>query len=265
MSERCPLLPTTPVLVEKIWGGDRMGPRVGEAWHVSDLPNGQSQHLGEDLHAWVARYGRSLVGERAEDDARFPLLLKLIDAADDLSVQVHPSKAAAAERPGAHPKDETWLILEKDAGARVLHGFNAGVDRAAFEAATEAGHPEDLLRAVPVEPGDVVRVVPGTMHAIGRGTFLLELQEPRSPPSAPTSPRPSSRPRSLARATTSSSTPPAIASSACGSTRRAPSSSTAGAPCSAWSSTARRSSRGATRWLSALASRPSSSPRTPRR
>jgi mannose-6-phosphate isomerase len=174
----CPLLPTEPVLVEKIWGGDRMGPRMGEAWHVADLENGQSTHLGEPLSSWVARHGRDLIGTRARDDHRFPLLLKLIDAADDLSVQVHPSRAAAAKDPGAHPKDETWLILEKDEGARVLHGFRDGVDRASFAKAVEDGHPEDLLRSVPVEPGDVVRVVPGTMHAIGRGTFLLELQEP---------------------------------------------------------------------------------------
>lgn len=187
-----PLLPMRPLFFEKIWGGHRLsrvegkgapeGRPVGESWEVADLEEGESVVAGgplegERLGALVERFGAALVGTRAPE-GRFPLLVKLIDASNDLSVQVHPGRHNAHLLAGARPKDEAWLILDSDAGGRVLHGFQDGVDEAAFRAAIADGRAHELLRSVPVRPGDVVHVSPGVFHAIGRGVFLLEVQEP---------------------------------------------------------------------------------------
>lgn len=186
-----------PVLVEKVWGGGELSRRgkvaadaaidvehIGEAWEVADLPGGQSTvdggpFAGRPLHSLVEEFGRELVGTAAPDVGAFPLLVKLIDASDDLSVQVHPNAAQAAEREGAAPKDECWLVLGTQAGARLAHGFvHDRVTKEAFRQALEDKNPEALLRFVEVKNGDVLRVSPGTVHAIGRGVFLLEVQEP---------------------------------------------------------------------------------------
>lgn len=191
------LLPMRPVLVEKVWGGSELhrrgkaAPRegldvekIGEAWEVADLPNGQSTvesgpFSGRTLRSLVEEFGRALVGDAASDANAFPLLVKLIDASDDLSVQVHPNAAQAATKEGAAPKDECWLVLGAQKGARLAHGFaHDGVTRNAFEQAVAQKTPEELLRFVEVKPGDTLRVSPGTVHAIGRGVFLLEIQEP---------------------------------------------------------------------------------------
>src|SRR5690554_4384287 len=123
-----------PLLIEKIWGGRKLHshfakdlPPVGsygESWEVADLPEGQSRVdagllEGKTLSAVVALWGRDLVGTAAPDAQRFPLLVKLLDAADDLSVQVHPGHADLADLPGAHSKDECWLILDAEPGASI--------------------------------------------------------------------------------------------------------------------------------------------------
>ena len=186
-----------PFVVEKIWGGNKLAQRnkapreehldlehLGEAWEVADLAEGQSvvasgRYVGETLGALVARYGTALVGTNAPQADAFPLLVKLIDASDDLSVQVHPNAAQAQTREGARPKDECWLVLDVDPGARLAHGFvDDNSTREGFRAALEANRPEEMLRFVDVKPGDILRVSPGTVHAIGRGVFLLEIQEP---------------------------------------------------------------------------------------
>ncbi|MCC7074355.1 MAG: class I mannose-6-phosphate isomerase [Deltaproteobacteria bacterium] len=195
------LLGMRPHYVDKLWGGTRIARlpakgraghappvdvRVGESWEVADLPEGSSTVDGGPLHGRtltevVARFGRELVGERAptlNGVLRFPLLVKLIDATDDLSVQVHPGEDYARAHPGSSSKDEAWLVVDAEPGARILHGLVPGVDAAALRSALGAGRVERLLRAVSVAPGDVVRVEPGTMHAVGKGCLLLEVQEP---------------------------------------------------------------------------------------
>jgi mannose-6-phosphate isomerase len=196
------VLALRPLFVEKLWGGARLrelpakrrpghappdGVRVGESWEAADLPEGATvvdggPLDGRDLRELVEHYGRALVGERAQPGPdgvlRFPLLVKLIDAGDDLSVQVHPDDAWARAHPGTFAKDEAWLVVDLEPGAKVLHGVRDGVTREGFLEAVKAGRAHELLREVRVSVGDVLRIAPGTMHAVGRGCLLLEVQEP---------------------------------------------------------------------------------------
>lgn len=196
------LFPMRPRYVEKIWGGARVaalpakkraghappaGMRIGESWEVADLVEGCSVVDGgpwdkTPLRALVEQHGRALVGERAREGPdgvlRFPLLVKLIDAGDDLSVQVHPGQDYARAHPGTFSKDEAWLVVSVDPGARVLHGFRDGVTKEKFVDAIAHGRAHELLRNVRVSVGDVLRIAPGTVHAVGAGCVLLEVQEP---------------------------------------------------------------------------------------
>lgn len=199
------VLAMRPVFIEKPWGGTRIarlpakgrlghapppGVRVGESWEVADLPEGTSTVDGGPCHGrslreLVGQYGSALVGARAACAAemhgaavRFPLLVKLIDADEDLSIQVHPDEAFVREHPGTHPKDEAWLVVDCAPHARVLHGLKDGVSRELLARAIADGTPDTLLREVAAHPGDVFRIRPGTFHAVGGGNLLLEVQQP---------------------------------------------------------------------------------------
>jgi mannose-6-phosphate isomerase len=183
-----------PRVLSKIWGGRKLaelfgkpsieGP-IGESWEVSAVPGNESvvetgPLVGQRLDRLVRAHGAALVGTtvaRRHGD-EFPLLLKLIDASDDLSVQVHPSRDQARRLGGgARGKFEAWLVLHTAPGARIVHGLTPGVGRKELERHMSEGTIESCLRSVEVRPGDVVPVPPGTLHAIGRGVVLLELQE----------------------------------------------------------------------------------------
>lgn len=183
---------TAPVLVPKVWGGRKLAvvfgkdlpddQPYGEAWEVADLPEGQSTVAGGEfdgatLGEMVDRFGHDLVGTAAPN-GRFPLLVKLLDAARDLSVQVHPGPDQLTARPQAHSKDESWLILHTDPDASILHGLGFEVTVDEFRDAVDRGELMRLLHRVPVVPGDVFRVPPGTIHAICAGVALLEIQQP---------------------------------------------------------------------------------------
>ena len=182
-----PLLPIQPILKSKIWGGthfpppgdDEPGP-IGESWQIADLEEGvtriaSGEMAGNSLRDLVERFGTALVGKRATA-GRFPFLVKVIDAAQMLSVQVHPDDEGARHFAGAASKEETWYFLE-GRGA-VLHGLKQKTERPDFEAALRGGRVTDLLREVPARKGAVLHVPPGTLHAIGADVFLLEVQEP---------------------------------------------------------------------------------------
>jgi mannose-6-phosphate isomerase len=178
-------------LHETIWGGDTLarvagkavalGARVGESWETEDgnaVAGGP--HAGATLAALVDRLGVALIGERAQAvfGRRFPLLAKFIDAHDDLSVQVHPGDAyARAYEHGKLGKTEAWYVLDVRQGAKLVYGWRLATTAAAVRAAIAAVRLEDLLDTFEAHPGDVVFVPAGTVHAIGAGITLYELQE----------------------------------------------------------------------------------------
>lgn len=185
------LLKMRPYLRKKVWGGRKLADvfgkdlpddaPYGEAWEVSDLAEGKSvavngPRAGDSLDALVADWGEALTGPAG---AAFPLLVKVLDAQDDLSVQVHPGEDdIECFGLDADSKDESWLILDVDDGGSILHGFEQATTAADFRMAVEENRAADVLRRVFVEPGDVIRVSPGTIHAICKGVVLLEIQQP---------------------------------------------------------------------------------------
>ncbi len=177
-----------PVYQHLVWGGRRMeawrddmpdGP-IGEAWDVSDHPRGMSvveagPLAGQSLSQLVADHGPSLVSA-AFRGAVFPLMVKLIDATDRLSVQVHPDDALARKfGVGDHGKAECWYLLANDGELYV--GSKPGVDRTAFETALGTGHFAGTLNVFPARSGDVFSLAPRTVHALGSGCLLLEIQQ----------------------------------------------------------------------------------------
>lgn len=191
------ILKMRPYLRPKVWGGRKLstvfgkelpadGP-FGEAWEISDLPEGKSTIVngplaGKSLLDACEVWGDELWGDAltaGAADGRFPLLVKVLDAQDDLSVQVHPGEDDIA-RLGldADSKDECWLILDADDGGCILHGFEDATTPADFRTAVEENRADQVLRRVPVEAGDIIRVTPGTIHAICKGVCLLEIQQP---------------------------------------------------------------------------------------
>jgi mannose-6-phosphate isomerase len=183
-----------PIFKEKPWGGRRMeelfakplpsGQSVGESWEVADLKEGASliangalkdRTLTEAVHIWAG----DLIGTAWNRTDRFPLLVKILDAHDDLSVQVHPDHTSCRKYFPAHSgKDETWVILESDADGAILWGFQKGTTLEEFLCRLEGGSALSILRRIPVKRGDCVRIAPGTVHALLKGVMLLEIQEP---------------------------------------------------------------------------------------
>ncbi|HOF89518.1 MAG TPA: class I mannose-6-phosphate isomerase, partial [Armatimonadota bacterium] len=190
----CYPLRFTPIYKEKVWGGRRLetllgralppDQPIGEAWEVSDHPHGRSvvangPDAGTPLDALIARHGAALLGARvaAEDGARFPLLVKYLDAEKPLSVQVHPDDAYAAEHAGELGKTEMWYVLHAEPDACLIAGLRAGVTREAFADALAHGDPAALLHRLPVSAGDTLFIPAGRIHAILPGLLLLEIQQ----------------------------------------------------------------------------------------
>lgn len=183
-----------PIYKEKIWGGRnlqrlfarRLPPEVnvGESWELADLAEGVSvitngPQAGQSLTDVTARWGRDLLGDApAQGDNRFPLLLKLLDANDILSLQVHPDEKAVAEiGPTAALKTECWYVVESRGGA-IYKGVKPGTSPQQFRQAIEADSIEQLVRRIDVAAGDFHYLPAGTVHAIGQGLVIAEVQTP---------------------------------------------------------------------------------------
>ena len=178
-----------PVYKDYIWGGERIirtfhrpePPGIyAESWEVSTRPEGMSvvangPHAGRTLQELVDQLGAALLGSRVPGPA-FPLLIKLIDAHERLSVQVHPSDESAA-RHGGEAKTEMWYVLDADPDARVYAGLQPGVTRKDFEAALRQTRVEAMLQTVPVQAGDAIFMPGGRVHALDAGSLILEVQQ----------------------------------------------------------------------------------------
>lgn len=175
------------VLQEKIWGGTKLkdvfgyslqSDKVGECWAISAHPNGPSivkngPYKGLTL-AEVWSQHRDLFGN-AKGDV-FPLLTKILDANDDLSVQVHPDDAYGLKHEGELGKTECWYVIDADEGAEIIYGHHAK-SKEELEQMIESGQWDQLLRRIKVNKGDFFHVPSGTIHAIGAGIMILETQQ----------------------------------------------------------------------------------------
>ncbi|MHC4636758.1 MAG: type I phosphomannose isomerase catalytic subunit [Planctomycetota bacterium] len=181
-----------PVYKERIWGGHKLrdffgkkipeGKKIGESWEITDLPEGESviangQLAGLTLKSAIERYTEEIIGNK-NFTGQFPLLIKFLDAEDLLSVQVHPDEQACQRMGKGNPKTECWYIISAAEGAVIYKGLKEGVTKAEFAGAIDKGEVETLLKCVPVVKGECHYLPAGTVHAIGAGLLIAEIQLP---------------------------------------------------------------------------------------
>ena len=196
-----------PRLLEKMWGGRKIetvlnkplppGKLIGESWELFDFPPGvvdASSHwvsspiangplAGKTLHQALGEFGADIHGDvplvgHGASAGQFPVLIKFLDAREDLSVQVHPDDAYCRNNPGAHLKSEAWYVMQNDPGSRLLKGLRPAVTREQFRDSIEQGTVEQLINAIPVKPGQCFYLPSGTVHALGAGILAAEVQTP---------------------------------------------------------------------------------------
>jgi mannose-6-phosphate isomerase len=182
-----------PILKERVWGGDALATQfgrtqrtdvpIGESWEIVDRPPDTSvvengPLAGRTLRELCSEHGRRFLGENAPFADRFPLIVKLLDPNDRLSVQVHPSAPYAQRHPEAEgTKSEVWYVLEAEPGARIIHGLSEGATIGELRAALDTGRVEPLLRFVPVEAGSFYYMPSGLIHALLPGSIMIEIQQ----------------------------------------------------------------------------------------
>ena len=180
-----------PVFMERVWGGRNLerlyqkplpaGKVIGESWEISDRPEAVSviangPLAGKTLRWLMEEHRRDVLGVSADAAGRFPLLVKILDAQETLSVQVHPPARVAAEL-GGEPKTEMWFITDATPEATLYAGLKQGVTRAQFEQKIADGTVAECLPRLPVKTGDAMFLPSGRLHAIGAGNVLFEIQQ----------------------------------------------------------------------------------------
>ncbi len=187
MTELYPLR-LSNVTKSPIWSGRKLSGEwkkgegaIGESWELcvranenSIVENGALR--GRTLAELIDTYGTALTGSDFSSD-EFPLLIKLIDAGDDLSVQVHPDDVYAAQAENDRGKTEVWYIVDAEEGARIVFGLREGMGKRELAEAVERGRTEDVLNYVPVRAGETYFIPAGLPHAIGRGIIIAEIQQ----------------------------------------------------------------------------------------
>src|SRR5215475_12895847 len=179
-----------PIFMERIWGGRRLESefqkklppqkRIGESWEIVDRADAQSvvssgPMRGKTLHELWTQHRRKVFGEVPEN-ARFPLLIKILDAQEKLSLQVHPP-GNVASRLGGESKSEFWYVVAADPGAELFVGFREPITRDRFEKRLRNGTVIDHVHRIAVQAGDAVFLPAGRVHAIGAGNLLIEIQQ----------------------------------------------------------------------------------------
>ena len=187
-----------------MWGGRKLqtvlgkalpaGKMIGESWELYDFPPGvvdgpadwvsseiaNGPLAGRTLHWAVGKFKSDLYGNvpLAGEHGQFPLLVKFLDAREDLSVQVHPDEAYARANPGSHLKSEAWYVVQSGPGARILKGVRPGTAREEFEKAVARGDVERFIQSVPARQDMCFYLPSGTVHALGAGLLVAEVQTP---------------------------------------------------------------------------------------
>src|SRR4051812_8420313 len=193
-----------PRFLEKMWGGRKLesllnkklaaGKSIGESWELYDFPPGvidkssnwvssivsNGPLAGRTLHEIIHDFGHALHGDvpLVPPHGQFPILIKFLDARETLSVQVHPDAAYAAANPGAHLKTEAWYIIDAEPGSIIYKGLKRDIDRASLRHAIATDTIENALQKIPAKPGHHVYLPSGTVHALGAGVVLAEIQTP---------------------------------------------------------------------------------------
>jgi mannose-6-phosphate isomerase len=185
-----------PIFRERIWGGRRLESefgkklppkvRIGESWEIVDRPEAQSVVVsgplkGETLHEIWSKHRKEIFGDVPDGPSRtgstrFPLLIKLLDAQEKLSLQVHPSERIAAKL-GGEPKTECWYVAAADPNAEIFAGFRAPISREQFEKSLRAGSATDHVHTIRTNKGDAMFLPAGRFHAVGAGNLLVEIQQ----------------------------------------------------------------------------------------
>lgn len=192
MKKELHLLKFVPILKEKIWGGTKLNQRfnknasgkIGESWELSGVEESVSVVAngtlkGYSLNMLIETFGAEFMGEKVYKrfGNKFPLLFKFIDAADDLSVQLHPNDTLAKKRHNSFGKTEMWYIMDAEENARIIIGFKEGTTKQIFEQHISENKITDVLVSKMVNEGDCFFIAPGTVHAIGAGVVLAEIQQ----------------------------------------------------------------------------------------
>ena len=180
-----------PAFKDYLWGGTRLRDdfgkdcdfdKIAESWELSCHKDGNSvvadgEFAGLTLAQYIEKEGKSVLGTNCEKFENFPILIKLIDAKDNLSVQVHPDDDYALKNEGEFGKTEMWYVADCEEGAQLIYGFNKKISRSEFEERIKNNTLDEVMNYVPVKKGDVFFIKAGTLHAIGKGILIAEIQQ----------------------------------------------------------------------------------------
>lgn len=181
----------TAALKDYLWGGTRLKEdfnkksdleKVAESWELSCHKDGNSviangEYRGLTLAEYIEKVGEDVLGEDCKAFDNFPILIKLIDAKDNLSVQVHPENEYALRVEGEYGKTEMWYVVDCDEGASLLYGFKKEISQDEFKQRIADNTLMDVINSVPVKKGDVFFIEAGTLHGIGKGILIAEIQQ----------------------------------------------------------------------------------------
>ncbi len=180
-----------PAFKDYLWGGTRLRDdfgkdcdfeKIAESWELSCHKDGASvvasgEFAGLTLAEYIEKNGKGVLGTNCGKFENFPILIKLIDAKDNLSVQVHPNNEYAQRVEGEYGKTEMWYIVDCDEGAELLYGFKSEISKEEFRERIENNTLLEVTNSVPVKKGDVFFIEAGTLHAIGKGILIAEIQQ----------------------------------------------------------------------------------------
>ena len=185
------LIKLKPACKDYIWGGSRLsdeygkgerGERIAETWELSCFPDSPSViengiYAGKTLSQYIESEGRGVLGSKCKEFKDFPILVKFIDAENDLSIQVHPDNEYAFKHKRQSGKTEVWYILDSEEGAHIYYGFNREVSKEEVRERIENDTLTEVLNAIPVKAGDIIFIEAGTVHSIGKGILTVEIQQ----------------------------------------------------------------------------------------
>ena len=186
-----PMIKLSPAFKDYLWGGTKLRDIyhkpcdydiIAESWELSAHEAGQSivatgKHKGEKFGDYLEAVGKDVLGWKCSPLQVFPLLIKFIDAKGNLSVQVHPDDDYALEKENQYGKNEMWYVIDSEPGSGLYVGFNRDVSREEVEERVKNNTIMDVLNFYPTKPGDVFFIPAGTVHAIGAGNLICEIQQ----------------------------------------------------------------------------------------